>query len=72
MPDATRTVQWNQAASFGRHGLRLHPDRGSPLRADRAERIIILKHRYHVGRHLAGQQVTVESADGLLHVTHLS
>ncbi len=39
-------------------------------RVDRAGRISILKHRYHVGRHLAGQQVAVESADGLLHVTH--
>ena len=39
-------------------------------RVDRAGRISILKHRYHVGRHLAGQQVSVESADGLLHVTH--
>ena len=27
-------------------------------------------HRYHVGRHLAGQTVAVESVDGLLHVTH--
>jgi transposase InsO family protein len=39
-------------------------------RVDRAGRISILKHRYHVGRHLAGQAVTVESADGLLHVSH--
>jgi transposase InsO family protein len=39
-------------------------------RVDRAGRISILKHRYHVGRHLAGQQVDVESVDGLLHVTH--
>jgi transposase InsO family protein len=39
-------------------------------RVDRAGRISILKHRYHVGRHLAGQGVTVESADGLLHVSH--
>jgi hypothetical protein len=38
-------------------------------RVDRAGRISILKHRYHV-RHLAGQGVTVESADGLLHVSH--
>jgi len=38
---------------------------------DRAGRISILKHRYHVGRHLAGQTVAVESVDGLLHVTHL-
>ncbi len=37
---------------------------------DRAGRISILKHRYHVGRHLAGQTVAVESADGLLHVSH--
>jgi len=39
-------------------------------RVDRAGRISILKHRYHVGRHLAGQPVAVESVDGLLHVTH--
>jgi transposase InsO family protein len=39
-------------------------------RVDRAGRISILKHRYHVGRHLAGQTVSVESADGLLHVSH--
>jgi transposase InsO family protein len=39
-------------------------------KVDRAGRISILKHRYHVGRHLAGRQVAVESADGLLHVTH--
>jgi transposase InsO family protein len=39
-------------------------------RVDHAGRISILKHRYHVGRHLAGQLVRVESADGLLHVTH--
>ena len=39
-------------------------------RVDRAGRISILKHRYHVGRHLAGEAVTVESADGLLHVTY--
>ena len=39
-------------------------------RVDRAGRISILKHRYHVGRYLAGQQVAVESRDGLLHVSH--
>jgi len=39
-------------------------------RVDRAGRISILKHRYHVGRHLAGQRVVVESVDGLLQVTH--
>jgi transposase InsO family protein len=39
-------------------------------RVDTAGRISILKHRYHVGRYLAGQTVTVESADGLLHVSH--
>lgn len=39
-------------------------------RVDHAGRISILKHRYHVGRHLAGEAVTIESADGLLHVTH--
>jgi transposase InsO family protein len=39
-------------------------------RVDQAGRISILKHRYHVGRYLAGQRVSVESSDGLLHVTH--
>jgi transposase InsO family protein len=39
-------------------------------RVDRAGRISILKHRYHVGRHLTGEAVTIESADGLLHVSH--
>jgi transposase InsO family protein len=38
-------------------------------RVDQAGRISILKHRYHVGRYLAGEQVAVESRDGLLHVT---
>jgi hypothetical protein len=39
-------------------------------RVDQKGRISILNHRYHVGRHLAGQSVSVESKDGLLHVTH--
>jgi transposase InsO family protein len=39
-------------------------------RVDRAGRISILKHRYHVGRHLTGEAVTIESADGLLHISH--
>ncbi|MEX1093924.1 MAG: IS481 family transposase [Acidimicrobiia bacterium] len=39
-------------------------------RVDRAGRISILRHRYHVGRHLGGQRVAVECVDGLLHVTH--
>jgi transposase InsO family protein len=39
-------------------------------RVDRAGRISILKHRYHVGRHLAGEAVTIESSNGLLHVSH--
>jgi transposase InsO family protein len=39
-------------------------------RVDRNGRISILKHRYHVGRYLAGQTVSVESRDGLLNVTH--
>jgi transposase InsO family protein len=39
-------------------------------RVDGAGRISILKHRYHVGRHLAGQKVTVRSEGGLLHVEH--
>jgi transposase InsO family protein len=39
-------------------------------RVDHAGRISILKHRYHVGRHLASEAVTIESADGLLHISH--
>jgi hypothetical protein len=39
-------------------------------RVDRAGRISLLRHRYHVGRYLAGEQVAVESQDGLLHVSH--
>jgi hypothetical protein len=39
-------------------------------RVDMGGRISILKHRYHVGRYLAGQAVTIESSDGLLHVSH--
>jgi transposase InsO family protein len=46
------------------------PGRTVSRRVDREGRISILKHRYHVGRHLAGRSVEVESADGLLHVTH--
>ncbi len=33
-------------------------------RVDRAGRISILKHRYHLGRHLAGQQVAVDPSRG--------
>ena len=39
-------------------------------RVDQKGRISILKHRYHVGLYLAGQTVSVESKDGLLHVSH--
>jgi Integrase core domain len=39
-------------------------------RVDRAGRISILKHRYHVGRHLADRQVIVQAVDGLLHISH--
>jgi len=39
-------------------------------RVDRTGRISILKHRYHVGRHLAGEAVSIESSDGLLHISH--
>jgi transposase InsO family protein len=49
------------------------PERGPRVvarRVDQAGRISILKHRYHVGRYLAGQHVSVESRDGLLHVAH--
>jgi transposase InsO family protein len=48
----------------------LSPERSVARRVDRAGRISILKHRYHVGRHLAGQRVTVEAVDGLLQVSH--
>jgi hypothetical protein len=34
-------------------------------------RISVLKHRYHVGRYLAGEAV-VESIDGLLNVTTMA
>ncbi|MDQ3987161.1 MAG: IS481 family transposase [Actinomycetota bacterium] len=39
-------------------------------RVDYHGRISILKHRYHVGRHLTGEAVTIESVDGLLHISH--
>jgi transposase InsO family protein len=39
-------------------------------RVDGKGRISILNHRYHVGRYLAGQHVTVTSEDGLLNVAH--
>jgi transposase InsO family protein len=39
-------------------------------RVDGAGRISILKHRYHVGRLLTGEAVTIESVDGLLHISH--
>jgi hypothetical protein len=54
-------------------GARQEPAPSPPTvarRVDRAGRISVLKHRYHVGRHLTGELVSVESADGLLHVTH--
>jgi transposase InsO family protein len=48
-----------------------HPNGPSvSRRVDDKGRISILKHRYHVGRHLAGRRVSVEAVDGLLHVTH--
>ena len=46
------------------------PKRTVTRRVDSAGRISILKHRYHVGRHLAGEPVEIQSSDGLLHVTH--
>lgn len=39
-------------------------------RVDDKGRISILNHRYHVGRFLAGQHVTVISDNGLLNVSH--
>jgi len=41
-------------------------------RVDDKGRISILNYRYHVGRYLAGQHVTVTSDDGLLNVSHNS
>jgi transposase InsO family protein len=48
----------------------VHRPRIVVRRVDRAGRISILKHRYHVGRYLAGEHVSIESEDGLLHVSH--
>lgn len=39
-------------------------------RVDDKGRISILKHRYHVGRYLTGEVVTVIAHDGLLNVSH--
>jgi transposase InsO family protein len=39
-------------------------------RVDDKGRILILNHRYHVGRYLAGQSVTVTVDNGLLNVAH--
>jgi transposase InsO family protein len=46
------------------------PKKVATRRVDHHGRISILKHRYHVGRHLAGEAVTIESVDGLLHISH--
>ena len=46
------------------------PRRVVSRRVDAKGLISILNHRYHVGIYLAGQSVTIESKDGLLHVTH--
>jgi len=57
----------------GEVDIEQEPERGPRVvarRVDQAGRISILKHRYHVGRYLAGQHVSVESRDGLLHVAH--
>ena len=39
-------------------------------RVDDKGRILILNHRYHVGRYLAGQSVTVTVDSGLLNIAH--
>ena len=39
-------------------------------RVDDKGRILILNHRYHVGRYLAGQSVTVTVEGGLLNIAH--
>jgi transposase InsO family protein len=46
------------------------PPRALIRRVDSTGRIYVLKHRYQVGRYLAGEQVHVESAEGLLHIRH--
>jgi hypothetical protein len=43
---------------------------GTCRRLDRTGRLSILKHRYPVGRHLAGRRVSVDSNDGLLQISH--
>ena len=48
---------------------RVHPKTVS-RRVYQAGRISILKHRYRVGRHLTGKAVTIEAANGLLHISH--
>ena len=39
-------------------------------RVDTLGRVSILKHRYHVGRYMSGETVSVESKDGHLFITH--
>jgi transposase InsO family protein len=39
-------------------------------KVDPGGRISVVKHRYHVGRYLAGETVSIESKDGLLHISH--
>jgi len=39
-------------------------------RVDRFGRVSILKHRYHVGRYMAGETVSVESKDGRILIFH--
>ena len=46
------------------------PPRVLIRRVDSTGRIYVLKHRYQVGRYLAGQQVHVQCSDGLLHIRH--
>jgi len=46
------------------------PKRFVTRRVDDKGRISILNHRYHVGRYLAGQRVTVTVEGGLLNIAH--
>ncbi len=39
-------------------------------RVDRFGRVSILKHRYHVGRYMSGETVSVQPKDGHLFITH--
>ena len=55
--------------------IEIQPEVESPKkfitrRVDDKGRILILNHRYHVGRYLAGQSVTIAVDNGMLNVAH--